>query len=86
MGSGMGTPDDNAEFEYCHEGAEGASSAGKSFISFGLHNRIVGQDETAKTLGVPLESSGLIGYEGCSMSQFDEWLRLMKRATQGAAS
>lgn len=86
MGSGMGTPDDNAEFEYCHEGAKGASSAGKSFISFGLHNRIVGQDETAKTLGVPLESSGLIGYEGCSMSQFDEWLRLMKRPTQGAAS
>lgn len=79
MGSGMGTPDDNAEFEYCHAGAEGASSSGKSFISFGLHNRKIGADETATALGIPLESSGIIGYEGCSMSQFDEWLRLIKR-------
>jgi benzoate/toluate 1,2-dioxygenase alpha subunit len=78
MGSGMGTPDDNAEFEECQIGATGKSTA-KSFISFGLHNRIVGTDETAASIGMKTESSGLIGYEGCSMSQFDQWLRLMNR-------
>lgn len=86
MGSGMGTPDDNAEFEYCQAGAGGTSASGNSFISFGLQNRIVGADETAQALGIPLESSGLIGYEGCSMSQFDEWLRLMTRPGGMASS
>lgn len=76
MGSGMGTPDDNAEFEECQVGATGAR-AGASFISFGLHDRIVGPDEVAARLGLEIESSGRIGYEGCSMSQFDQWLRLM---------
>jgi benzoate/toluate 1,2-dioxygenase alpha subunit len=37
----------------------------------------VGDDEVARSLGIPLESSGMIGYEGCTMSQYDEWLRLM---------
>lgn len=78
MGSGMGTPDDNAEFEECQIGATGAVP-GESFISFGLHNRIEGNDEVANSLGISLESSGRLGYEGCSMSQFDEWLRLLKR-------
>ena len=76
MGSGMGTPDDNEEFEQCHQGALG-SQAQDSFIAFGLHNRTVGDDAVARGLGIPLESSGIIGYEGCTMSQYDEWLRLM---------
>jgi benzoate/toluate 1,2-dioxygenase alpha subunit len=78
MGSGMGTPDDNAEFEECQIGGTGNFTE-KSFISFGLHNRLVGTDETAAALGMKTESSGIIGYEGCSMSQFDQWLRLMNR-------
>lgn len=79
MASGMGTPDDNEEFEQCHQGALGAWPE-DSFIAFGLHNRTVGDDEVAKSLGIHLESSGQIGYEGCTMSQYDEWLRLMTRA------
>ena len=79
MASGMGTPDDNEEFEQCHQGALGAE-AEDSFIAFGLHSRISGDDEVARGLGIPLESSGIIGYEGCTMSQYDEWLRLMTRA------
>jgi len=76
MASGMGTPDDNEEFEQCHQGALGAR-AQDSFIGFGLHNRTVGDDQAARALGIPLESSGIIGYEGCTMSQYDQWLRLM---------
>jgi Phenylpropionate dioxygenase and related ring-hydroxylating dioxygenases, large terminal subunit len=78
MGSGMGTPDDNAEFEECQTGSNGKSTT-HSFISFGLHNKIEGIDETAASLGIKTESSGLIGYEGCSMSQFDQWIRLMNK-------
>lgn len=80
MGSGMGTPDDNEEFEQCHQGALGAD-ADDSYISFGLHNRTPGDDAVATELGIPLESSGIIGYEGCTMSQYDEWLRLMTRSS-----
>jgi benzoate/toluate 1,2-dioxygenase alpha subunit len=76
MASGMGTPDDNEEFEQCHQGALG-SQPEDSFIGFGLHNRTVGDDQAARALGIPLESSGIIGYEGCTMSQYDQWLRLM---------
>lgn len=79
MGSGMGTPDDNAEFEECQAGA-GGSAPGASFVAFGLHSRHEGSDEVARSLGIELESSGVIGYEGCTMSQYDEWLRLMTRA------
>lgn len=83
MGSGMGTPDDNAEFEECQIGATGHSTD-KSFISFGLHNRIEGTDETAASIGMKTESSGVIGYEGCSMSQFDQWRRLMNKPIASA--
>ena len=78
MGSGMGTPDDNAIFEECQRGAQGRES-GSSFVSFGLHNRHDGTDEVAESLGIELESSGIIGYEGCTMTQYDQWLRLMTR-------
>jgi benzoate/toluate 1,2-dioxygenase alpha subunit len=82
MASGMGTPDDNEEFEQCHQGALGAD-ADDSYIAFGLHNRTVGDDEVARGLGIALESSGIIGYEGCTMTQYDQWLRLIS-AGQGS--
>ena len=78
MGSGMGTPDDNAEFEECHIGATGAEP-GDNFISFGIHDRIVGQDDYADKWGMKIEHSGPIGYEGSTMTEYDEWLRLMSR-------
>ncbi|WP_448508523.1 aromatic ring-hydroxylating oxygenase subunit alpha [Immundisolibacter sp.] len=82
MASGMGTPDDNEEFEQCQQGALGAD-ADDSYIAFGLHNRTVGDDEVARGLGIALESSGIIGYEGCTMTQYDQWLRLIS-AGQGS--
>ena len=79
MASGMGTPDDNAIFEECQRGAQGRDG-GSSFVSFGLHNRQDGTDEVAASLGIELESSGIIGYEGCTMTEYDQWLSLMTPA------
>ncbi len=75
-GSGMGTPDDNAEFEECQKGAEGRNLA-TSYIGFGLHNRHEGTDEVARSVGIELAHSGIIGYEGCTMTQYDRWLELL---------
>lgn len=78
-GSGMGTPDDNAEFEECQSGAEGRNLA-TSYLSFGLHHRHEGTNDVAKSVGIELAHSGIIGYEGCTMTQYDRWLELL---TQG---
>jgi benzoate/toluate 1,2-dioxygenase alpha subunit len=77
-GSGMGTPDDNAEFEECQSGSEGRNLA-TSYISFGLHSRHEGTDEVASNLGIELSHSGIIGYEGCTMTQYDRWIELMTK-------
>jgi len=78
-GSGMGTPDDNAEFEECQSGAEGRNLT-DSYLSFGLHTRHEGTNDVARSVGIELAHSGVIGYEGCTMTQYDRWLELL---TQG---
>jgi len=76
MGSGMGTPDDNAIFEECQRGFQGRET-GSNFVSFGLHKQHDGTDEIAASLGIELESSGILGSEESTLTEYQQWLSLM---------
>jgi benzoate/toluate 1,2-dioxygenase alpha subunit len=77
--AGMGAPDDNAQFEACQRGAYGAF-APYSEISFGIHSRKVGSDPRLQPTAIRTEHGGIWGYEGCSLEQYTEWMRLLSQA------
>jgi benzoate/toluate 1,2-dioxygenase alpha subunit len=79
MASGMGSPDDNAIFEECQYGVQGRE-ARSSYISFGVHTQRDGTDDLAAKLGIELESSGILGSETSTITEYDQWLSLMTPA------
>jgi benzoate/toluate 1,2-dioxygenase alpha subunit len=83
--SGIGTPDDNAEFEACPAGALGAA-ARWSYTSFGMYSRTVGGDSDTSSVNVPVSHHGKFGYEGQSLEQFRQWRRLLEAAIDKRAA
>ena len=82
MASGMGTTDDNEEFQAVQEGSSCRSSRWSN-LSFGMSQMHWGPDEEAAAMGLGVEHCGIFGYEGASLAQFQRWRELLD---QGIAS
>lgn len=76
MGSGMGTTDDNAEFEEVQRGALWGSN-NASDLSFGMDNLVSGPSIAMERFGIPAEFHGVFGYEGASLAQYQRWAALL---------
>lgn len=76
MASGMGTTDDNAEFEEVQIGAQ-CRARRWSNLSFGMKSLTPGPNEKLKELGIAADFYGTFGYEGASLTQYQRWASLL---------
>ena len=77
--SGVGTPDDLAEFEACQAGYAGQATRPMS-LERGASRLQPGPDDEARALGInPVSSMPHIADETIFHPQHREWLRLMTR-------
>ncbi len=77
--SGVGTPDDLAEFNACQQGYAGRA-AGRHILDRGGTRLMAGADEEARALGInPVASSPQFADETVFFGLYREWARLMSR-------
>ncbi|HZI16655.1 MAG TPA: Rieske 2Fe-2S domain-containing protein [Myxococcus sp.] len=77
--SGVGTPDDLAEFNACQQGYAGRA-VGRHILDRGGTRLVAGADEEARALGInPVASSPQFADETAFFGMYREWARLMSR-------
>jgi hypothetical protein len=81
MASGMGTTDDNAEFEEVQRGAH-CEAIKQSDLSFGMTSLVNGPSTAMARFGIPAEFHGVFGYEGASLTQYQRWAELVAQSAE----